>query len=88
MKSLSDEEKVSYFFTDINSQGELSDGGIKKEKENVMILTERRVIILYVSRIEYGDLAGENALKNIGRGLSYVGLRKKNWIGVVIKGIK
>lgn len=77
MGSLSDEEKVSYFFTDINSQGEISDKGIKKERENVMVLTDKRIIFLYVPRVGYDDLTDGNALKNIGRGLTYNGLRKK-----------
>jgi hypothetical protein len=77
MSSLFDDEKVSYFFTDINSQGEISKEGIKNEKENVMILTNKRIIILYIPRLGYGDLTEGNALKNIGRGLAYDGLRKK-----------
>jgi hypothetical protein len=87
ISTFSPDERVSAIFTDIDYGGVSSVQDGRDEIENVMILTDRRIIFLYVPRVGFDDVTSGNFLQSVGQAMQYNGLMKKveeqlNTIGI------
>ena len=76
LSGLTDDEKVSVIFTDIDN-GASQENNQKTEIENVMILTDKRIIFLYVPRLGIGDITSGHLIQKLGQAGEYTGLQKK-----------
>lgn len=74
-ESISPEEKIIYFAAPI------TDAGIKDEnqriRENTLIITDKRIIFIYIPLFDIRDLFDGNPLKAIGKMFSYEAYQNK-----------
>jgi len=81
-------EKASYVFTDLDSGKGKNRQGFVDEKENAMILTEKRIIFMHIPRLKFSDITNGDVLNSIGQAIDYDGVKKKVEEEMTSKGIR
>lgn len=72
------DEKIRFYFTDIDSGNSTSEPkGIKEDLENVMIITEKRIIFIHIPRIGLKEITSGNFKESFQLATQRNGLKTK-----------
>lgn len=82
------DENVSKFFVDVKTGHGKDKQGYVEDRENVLILTDKRLIFMYIPRVGIEDLTSGNIVGTIGQAVSYDGLKKKVEDEIQKKGVR